>query len=134
MNDAKLASDWFKMLTLPLLGMWARGADREDIIMLTFRYDNFSEFLEEQGKFFMWLNFSTVSKKIAAIVKLYTILQIKNSLCQYHHNWNIEEIGDFDKVEEILALGIELHEKELEEKVKQMYPLFYQKVCDSLQQ
>jgi hypothetical protein len=128
----KLEDFMFEGLIIPLLMMHFRGADREDIVMLTLRYDNFQEFMDEQGKYFDMLKVLTEKEIVTDIVKLYIKLQIKNSLCQYNHTWNLNEVGDFQKVEEVIDDCVDKNKDALLNKVKNHFKQVYDKYCENI--
>lgn len=129
----QLIENFYLGMVVPLINMWCRCADREDIIMLTFKYDNFPEFFDELSPMFLFLPYSSVKKKVAGIIRLYVTLQVRNSLCQYHHTWNIDEVGNFGEVEDVIFQCIENHQDDILNEVKEKHYEIYKKICDSLE-
>lgn len=131
MSASKLEDFMFEGYVVPLVMMSFKGSDRDHIMMLTMKYDNFQEFIDEQGKYFDMLKAVSEKEIITDIVKLYIKLQTRNSLCQYNHNWNIDEIGDFSKVEEIIDSVIDKNKDSLLDKVGKHFKHIYERYCEN---
>lgn len=127
----KVEEYMFDGLIIPLLMMTHRSSDRDDIVMLTMKYDNFQEFVDEHEKHFDLLKVVTHGEVITNIVSFYINEQIRNSLSQYHHTWNLDEIGDINKVYEVIDKSIHNNKDKLLLKVKFHFKQIYDRYCEN---
>ncbi|CAK1331857.1 MULTISPECIES: hypothetical protein [Burkholderia] len=126
-GEFSLRNYMYKGYVEGMLNMWCRTSGFGESLFMTFRYENFQDFVEQKEMFLKPLMLCSPNGIIIALARQYCIEQMESMLCDVNHVRDISEIENYEAVVYEINRAIELNKDELLEKVKVWHPDIYRK-------